>query len=360
MRRIRCDALCATLCAALCACSTASLPALPAPSGDTATVFVPGYKGSFLADDQGDRPWLTPGAALSGGDRSLALPFPGDHLGPHFGPLHPDGPMTRLSVLGIGEDVYLHFLEFAARSLPSPVAFAYDWRQDIRESGRALCERIAQLHAKRVTIIAHSMGGLVTLACLRQGAPSVQGVVFAGTPFLGSPKIFHDFVLGDSAGRNHALLSPEALFTFASAFQLMPPDAAFLPGGEPFSPAWWTGQGLGVFADPARRTDAAYTSQLQRMLAAHDQLVREERDTPPPPRALVVVGLGRPTVDGVRLQGGRFDFDHPPLADGDGTVTATSARPGFPHDELVSKAAHTALLDDPDVQRAIQAFAGAR
>lgn len=343
---------------ALCACSTAALPALPPPGGDAATVFVPGYKGSFLAQENGDRAWLTPSAALSGGDRSLALPFAGDHLGPHFEALHPDGPLTRLSVLGIGEDVYLHFLEFFARGVPSPVVFSYDWRQDVRDSGRALCAAIARLPARRVTVVAHSMGGMVALACLQQGAPTVRKVVFAGTPFAGSPKIFPDLVRGDHAGRNHALLSAEALFTFASAFQLLPPAPDFFAGdrGDPFSADFWTGHGLGVFADPARRTDAAYLAQLRRMLEAHAAWQRVLREAAAP-GALVVVGVGHETVSGVRFAGGTFDFDHPPTADGDGTVLATSARPAFPHQELVSHAVHNTLLDDAAVQQAIAAAA---
>ena len=348
---------------ALCGCSTAALPALPPPAGDTATVFVPGYKGSFLAGENGDRAWLTPSDALSGGDRSLALPFSGDHLGPHFGALHPDGPLTRLSVLGIGEDVYLHFLEFFAGAVPSPVAFSYDWRQDVRDSGRALCDAIARLPAKRVTLVAHSMGGMVALACLLQGAPKVRKVVFAGTPFAGSPKIFPDLVRGDQVGRNHALLSAEALFTFASAFQLLPPAPDFFVGeaGDPFSPAFWTGRGLGVFADPARRTDAAYLAELGRMLEAHASWGLLLRGAAAPAAlvhaALVVVGVGHQTVSGVRVVEGRFDFDHPPTADGDGTVTAQSARPAFPHEELISHATHTALLDDPAVRQAIASAA---
>lgn len=344
---------------ALSGCSTATMPALPPPSGGAATVFVPGYKGSFLADEHGDRAWLTPGAALSGGDRSLALPFPGERLAPHFGKLHPDGPLTRLSVLGIGEDVYIHFLEFFARGAPGPVAFSYDWRRDVRDSGRDLCAVIARLEAPRVTIVAHSMGGLVALACLQQGAPTVRKVIFAGTPFAGSPKIFSDLVRGDHAGRNHALLSPEALFTFASAFQLLPPAPDFLQGDRagPFSAAFWTERGLGVFADPARSTDKAYLAQLLRMLAAHDDWHLAMR-TAAAPRALAIIGVGHETVSGVRMVEGRFDFDHPPTADGDGTVTATSARPAFPHEELLTHATHERLLDDEAVQRAVSSAAG--
>src|ERR1700742_1064471 len=89
----------------LAACSTASLPDLPKATHDRATVLVPGYKGSFLADESGKRVWITPGAVLGSGDTTLALDFPGVHDERSAGPLHPDGPITRLSIAGIGETV---------------------------------------------------------------------------------------------------------------------------------------------------------------------------------------------------------------------------------------------------------------
>src|SRR5437870_650825 len=72
---------------------------LPPPSGDAVTIFVPGYKASFLVTEHGERAWVTPGAAISKGDRTLAMPFEGQRPLENFGPLTPDGPMTRLTVI---------------------------------------------------------------------------------------------------------------------------------------------------------------------------------------------------------------------------------------------------------------------
>ncbi len=353
------------LAAALTGCATAALPPLPPATGGEATVFVPGYKGSFLADASGGRVWLTPGDALRRGDRSLALPFDGERSAT-LGPLHPDGPVTRLSVLGFGEDVYLPFFEFARDALPGVVPFSYDWRKDVRDSARELCAAIAALPAARVDLVVHSMGGLLALHCLRQGAPNVRRLVFLGTPFAGSVKIWPDLVRGDVAGRNRSLLSAVALFTFPAAWQLLPPSGAFFfdrsgapAAGDALGKQTWL-SGLGIFADPALRSDPAYTAELSRMLAAHDEHWRALAGFAPGIPALVVVGEGHPTISGVRLENGAPDLDHPPKADGDGTVTAVSARPDFPHQEFVTQAGHVEMLREPDVQRAVARFLAVR
>ncbi len=329
----------------VCACSVAPRPDLPAPSGALATVLVPGYKGSFLVDEHGERAWLNPEEALSSGDRSLALPFEGERPSKTFGPLHPDGPMTKLGVLFVHQDVYLGFLEFARGALPGVVAFGYDWRKDLRESARELCETIARLPVERVDLVAHSMGGLVALHCLRSGAPKVRRVVFAGTPFRGGAQIMNDFLAGTSTGRDSALLSREALFSFPAAFQLLP------PAGEFTDPEAWLRGGWGVFADPALRANAAYRAQLDRMLAVHRESwaalegARGTRDT------LAVVGTGRPTIAVVHPK----DPEHPDRADGDGSVLVTSATLEGA-EVFQTRAEHAELLLDPDVQRAIARF----
>ena len=335
--------------ATLIACSTAPLPQLPPARSDRATVLVPGYKGSFLADAQGERVWITPQAGLSSGDTSLALPFPGERDSNAAGPLHPDGPITRVSIAGIGETAYLPFLQYASRELEGVTPFSYDWRKDIRESAKELCAAIEALPVKHVDIVAHSMGGLVTLHCLALGAPKVWRVVFAGVPFAGAAAMFRDLAHGATAGRNHALLSADAMFTFASAWQLAPPDALLA------KPESWLA-GLGPFADPQLRTDPAYQEELKRQL----QLQRDHwlalQHFSPRVRVLVIFGTGRKSVSGVSWQGSAPDFDHPPTSDGDGLVPVESAIPKFTHDEVTVHSEHVRLLDDQDAEAAMTRF----
>jgi pimeloyl-ACP methyl ester carboxylesterase len=358
---------------------------LPPPAGSEVTIFVPGYKGSFLVTGDHQRAWVTPGAALSRGDRALAAPFPGQRPLDTFGALAPDGPMTRLTVIPaiFQQEVYLKWMEFGRDRLPGFVAFSYDWRQDLRKSAGELCALVDSLTASgevKVNLVAHSMGGLVSLYCLRYGtgpatsppswagAARVRRVVFVGTPFSGSPGMFDDFFLGTPTGRNRALLSPEALFSFTASFQILPHRSDFFVDSQDQAVAldaydpktWWT-RGWGVFADAALRDDAAYRAQLERQLAARAEFAAAMSDVegaPPGFRALMVVGRGRPVVSAMRVAGDGFDFDHPAHADGDGTVLASRAVPPRPMTLTTqeSGAEHTELMRDPAVDEAIAAF----
>ncbi len=375
---------------ALSGCSVARVRLAP-PTGDEVTVLVPGYRGSFLVTEgpEPERAWLSPGDVLTRGERSLALPFPGQRAAARFGPLVPGGPVTRLTLIPLlaSFDVYRPVMEFGRERLPGFTAFGYDWRRDIRESAGALCARIEQLVAegggrRKVNLVAHSMGGLVALHCLLHGgaepgtqpwagAAHVQGVVFVGTPFRGAAGIFDDLLEGTTTGRNTALLRPEALFTFASSFQLLPRDSDFFvdAAGAPTpldaydAEQWWT-RGWGVFAEAPLRDDAAYREQLARMLEARralaEALAPREGLPPPPFQTLIVVGTGRPTTSGFPVKDGGLDLENEVKADGDGSVLSTSAVPALPlpFERLDSRAKHVALMSDDAVLEALSRFLG--
>ncbi|MFP2905767.1 lipase/acyltransferase domain-containing protein [Pyxidicoccus sp. 3LFB2] len=380
----------ALLATALTGCSVARVQLAP-PTGDEVTLLVPGYRGSFLVTEgpEPERAWFSPGDVVTRGDRSLALPFPGQRPAERFGPLLPDGPITKLTLIPLlaSIDVYRSTLEFGRERFPGFTAFGYDWRRDIRESAGALCARIGQLVAegggrRKVNLVVHSMGGLVALHCLLHGgaepgtqpwagAAHVQRVVFVGTPFRGSPGIFDDLHEGTTTGRNTALLRPEALFTFASSFQLLPWSNDFLrdAGGapvalDPYAPEQWWTRGWGVFAEASLREDAAYREQLTRMLDARralaEALAPREGLPPPPFQTLVVVGTGRSTTSGFRMKDGALDLDDEVKADGDGAVLTTSAVPALPlpFERVDSRAEHVALMSDDDVLEAIARFLG--
>src|SRR6185436_3451144 len=76
--------------------------------------------------------------------------------------------------------------------------------------------------ARHANVIAHSMGGLVTMLAVQKCPEKIQSVVFAGVPFRGAPGLFKDLFLGASTNLNTAILSPEALWTFPATWQLLP------------------------------------------------------------------------------------------------------------------------------------------
>ncbi len=347
---------------------TAATPAFAPPTGETVTVFVHGYKGSFLDTDDANhtRAWLSIGQLLSSGDQSLTLPWEGQRVPPSFPPLVATGPLTKFTAvpLLVTQDIYLGWMEFGRKWLPGFIPFAYDWRQDVLVSGRALCDFLAKLPAKRIQIVAHSMGGFVTWSCLSDNAEvaaRVTRVVFAGTPFQGGPRIFGDFFLGAATGRNRALLSRDALFSFPSAWQLLSATSDFFvdKSGAPvtldaFNPDEWVKRRWGVFDGETTPADRA---QLERLLGHHAAL-RAVLDRPllSGPEVLAVIGIGRKTVSGVRVVGEGFDFEDPPMADGDGSVLVSHASPPVKFKRVDTGAEHTQLLNDVDVQAELEVF----
>ncbi|MFO0596922.1 MAG: hypothetical protein U0228_16525 [Myxococcaceae bacterium] len=348
-------------------------PALRPVTGDDVTVFVHGYEGSQLVTETGEIAWMTPALGLSHGDRSLARPFEGQRDLPRYGPLHTTGPLTKLTVLpGLFEvDAYHSWLEWARDALPGFVTYAYDWRADVRESGAGLCAFIGSLGpGKRVRIVAHSMGGLVALHCLRSGPAEITGrvtrVVFAATPFRGSPKPWGEVFTGVVNQSNVMLMNSEALLTFDSTWQLMSPQADFFADaeGRPVpvpafdAQAWverkwaWFGEGVGP----------GYRQQLEARLAAHaaSWAVLGDQDGPAPTwKVMAIVGRGGRAVSGWTVRAdGSFDFSAPRTAEGDGTVLVSSARPPKPIVATIveTTSEHSALLRDSAVQAVIADF----
>lgn len=351
-------------------------PVLQPVSGDEVTLFVHGYKGAILQTAEGEIAWLTPGQAFSRGEKSLALPFEGQGDAPRFGPLTVQGPMTKLTVIPaiFEETLYLPFLEYGRDHLPGFSVFAYDWRQDNRETAARLCERIESLGPnRRVRIVAHSMGGLVTLQCLRHGPEAVRSmvthVVFVGTPFKGAAGPWDDMFLGNTTARNRALLSADALLTFPSVWQLMPAVADFFVNEQraptavdAFSSEAWLAKGWGVFADEAVRANPAYQAQLVARFEAHREFWRglaDEEGEAPSWKAMVVIGSGRQTTAGYVVKAdASFDFSQSVTADGDGTVLTARAEPPKPirAARVETTAEHAVMLNNAGVQEAIRAF----
>jgi hypothetical protein len=101
---------------------------------------------------------------------------------------------------GLGYRTRLRFHEMVADPSVNLFPFAYDWRKDVRASAVNLGTRIDEILAlprfanngiRQVDVIAHSQGGLVTMATFRTGrvgADEVNRIVTLGTPYLGTPK----------------------------------------------------------------------------------------------------------------------------------------------------------------------------
>ncbi|GAA5901425.1 hypothetical protein JCM5296_003006 [Sporobolomyces johnsonii] len=116
-------------------------------------------------------------------------------------------------------------------------SFGYDWRRSLHLSSAellAFLQKLKEESAKRgegkdgkglgATVIAHSMGGLVTLHALAIAPdPTVfRGIVFAGTPFQGCVNILGPLGQDQGLKRNPEVGSPRVVFSWRSSFYFLP------------------------------------------------------------------------------------------------------------------------------------------
>lgn len=107
--------------------------------------------------------------------------------------------------------------------------FGYDWRLSLRGQSPKLVSFLEDLKTATgvgAHVIAHSMGGLLTLHALSQAKdPSIfRSIVFASSPFQGTANMCGPLAWGDAALKNDLICSPRATFSFRSSFYLLPRD----------------------------------------------------------------------------------------------------------------------------------------
>lgn len=202
-------------------------------------IFIPGFYGSALSTSAEDKPtWLTLSNALFN-KNNLVLPDLGFNETKNY---KVNGVLKEVSIIPglLSKNVYGSFIKDLNHHLGRKyriLEFAYDWRQDISESSSLLKDFVLKLKkqgAKSVSIISHSMGGLLTNYFLRYGGQKlmtstedwsghklIDKVVIAATPFKGTVTIFKDIFTGVQFGLNTSLLSPQAYSSFPATYQLM-------------------------------------------------------------------------------------------------------------------------------------------
>ena len=212
------------------------------PAVKSAVIMVPGYYGTRLVrQSDGSLVFISLTQTLFG-DQSLTIPVPG--LGfENTVDLQPDGIFDEFRVIPFfySIDVYGSLLNRLGRPTntnPEVIPFSYDWRGDLMEAVRNLDGLIHRLQAggtRDISIVAHSMGGLIVSYYLRygtqdidsavetwQGAERLQKVVMAGVPFLGAMNSFRNMNFGVTVGWNSSLLSAEAYASFPASYYTLP------------------------------------------------------------------------------------------------------------------------------------------
>jgi pimeloyl-ACP methyl ester carboxylesterase len=193
--------------------------------------------------------------------------------------------------------------------------FPYDWRLDLMQLGRKLADRLAADAATEISLVAHSMGGLVSRAALAQGAQKVKRLIMLGTPNNGSFVPVQAFRGVYSVVRKVAALDlahtaeelAEKVFsTFPGLCQMLP-FAGTWNEMDLYDPHSWPEQG------PRPRQQV-----LQQAPSSQSRLA------PADERFLLIAGVNQETTTGLASSGAEFVYRQS-LA-GDGTVPLEFAR----------------------------------
>jgi pimeloyl-ACP methyl ester carboxylesterase len=267
------------------------IPLPPTPRVENPVIFVPGVGASELKEENARIKWLSPDIRDMGSDiDDLKLPsnknifatdvFRGLPNQVYINNQFPAKFYQNLITDFFKKDVGLDLKEYKVggnplfrttngcdlpqktndpNTNPKLFVFAYDWRKSNVETAAALRDYIGcvtQFHpGKKVRIVAHSMGGLVTRRyALDYGSDNtVDKIITIGTPFLGAPRSIHSLETGSflataygsspvecaidphpvdclaawAVNRRYASSLKSAMETFPGPLQLLPSYAYF-------------------------------------------------------------------------------------------------------------------------------------
>jgi pimeloyl-ACP methyl ester carboxylesterase len=116
--------------------------------------------------------------------------------------------------------------------------FPFDWRLSLSDLGAVLADAIRKDPAPELSLVAHSMGGLVARATLKSAGKKVSRLIMLWTPNYGSfapvqvLRGVYDVVKKVAAvdlGRGHdaEMLSGQVFNTFPGLYQMLPSPAKF-------------------------------------------------------------------------------------------------------------------------------------
>lgn len=170
--------------------------------------------------------------------------------------------------------------------------FAYDWRQDVRQSARRLAELVDQWPVSPpITLIAHSLGCLVSRYYVERlgGKKKVARLILLGGPHGGVPKTVPTLLLGPDF-LPFGLLGErlgEVLASFPSMYQILPTYACTIDQN---------GREINVL------TEDLWLSEAQRPLLRTAREFRRELGTRSSVPCVSIFGYGMKTVTGVRVE----------------------------------------------------------
>lgn len=307
-------------------------------------IFIPGTKGSTLAVG-GSTLWLRVRDLLGGG-----APFVYNGLG-----ADPTGLLTRLAIVpGIFE--YKPYQKIVARLACGEGAYfySYDWRRSPIDNAvglGTLVDRVQNETGQKPSIIAHSMGGLITHYYMKSNADKINRLVYVGVPFQPGVSFLEDIDKGSPVGLNKTILSREALFSHPGSFALLPhTGSTAYKNADLMNPGTWKENKLSVYAAGGESDDVLgqNLSQARRLFTDLDSSMRMNNEF------LFIIGNCQDILAAIGADG--INAFKP----GDTRVVAEGALPveqaELRKTIMYSCAKHDALLSDIKVLESIQTF----
>jgi pimeloyl-ACP methyl ester carboxylesterase len=338
-------------------------------------IFVPGYKGSLLKDNDSNNNkivWLSASHALGFSSPDLKL-----------------GANDQVTEAGILESVDIPFLY--KKDIYSPwmdtlrkqesfdsYFFSYDWRKDNSESSLKLTNFIKEIKSKNnlpIVLVGHSNGGLLAMSSLNKNPELVSKVVFVGTPFSGGVGFLEDLMIGVNTGINSKIVSPCVVQTFESIYSFFPRENTFdtkellfdenknVVQNRFYDANFWKTHNLGTYSvgSPCDNEPiSALQQRLNKALKFKESLDTKKEIKYPP--VLVVRAENKGTIRRVfgrkMNEGWRWKILEGERVPGDGRVTNENALPppGIPFSLYVSTADHSELLNDKETSNSIVEF----
>jgi pimeloyl-ACP methyl ester carboxylesterase len=271
--------------------------------------------------------------------------------------------------------------------------FAYDWRLSATTNARRLDAMIDSIRARcpapapRVDLVAHSAGGLITLAYLKLGglgpeasgeqidlasslaASKVASVTLVGVPWRGTNEAVRALARGEKLIRRE--MSTTMMASFPSVPELLPADGRVFidEDGDPidldvWDPATWERLGFAIWkGSPSAGMTVAFERSLDRARRLRDLL--DQRPVPQGVRLNVIAGDCVPTAARILLRSDRTLAFYPAelgaderrlgtlmFVPGDGSIEARSAVLEASAGQVFC-AGHHGIASDPSVHRAL-------
>lgn len=363
-------------------------------------LFIPGYYGSRLKNAETGKLLWAKASNFLFSNEGLSQNIPGTNIGDKK-KIVVDGILDSVTIVpkifhfDAYEETLKHLDEFAKTHQSELHTLDYDWRDDFISCLNVIDAKIQSLNLTdkdELTVIAHSMGGLLMAYYIRYGNQDVEGAVedwrglekisklaLVAPPLHGLMILFRDIGEGTRRGFNRNLLSDLDYSTFKSSYFFLPSSGDDLAKTKEEKMVklnlhqienWEINKwGPFKFATEAELPIVRdFVSKLMnRSQKFHDLLQAPVRIEPVKKIPLLHLwGVGKKTKEIATIfkdKKGRIDyrFDSSGEVDGDGTVTTKSGRSLeffklFNYQGREEVDGHLEILSDKDSQKTIHNF----